>query len=100
MSEVTGVEVHALKEKRGKIVAFSKITLNGDIVIDGLKIIDGAKGLFVGMPSTKSKQGTYSDVAYAASKELKADIQKAVLEAYKDADAVPEDEGPEDDLPF
>ena len=100
MSEVTKVEVFPLKAPKGKIVAFGKITFNGNITIDGVKIISGTKGLFVGMPSTKSKEGTYSDVVLINDKKLKQEINDKMIQAYNDGDAVPANEGMDDDLPF
>lgn len=103
MSEVTKIEVYPLKGKQGKIVAFGKITLNNDIVIDGVKIINGAKGLFVGMPSAKSKEGTYSDIVYISSTKLKKEIQEKMIQAYNQGDNSPvskEEEKEEEDFPF
>lgn len=48
------VKLMAAPEERGeKLKAFCSVTLNNEIVIRDLKIIEGAKGLFVAMPSRK-----------------------------------------------
>lgn len=82
MSKVTKAEINLITDSKTKIVGIGRIILNNDIVIDGVKVIRGKEGLFVGMPSRKSQEGTWSDVAYATNKELKQAIQEAVLADY------------------
>jgi stage V sporulation protein G len=106
MSKVTDCKMFPSKGKDGKVVAFGKITLNGDIVIDGIRLIQGKNGLFVGMPSKKTTQGNFSDIVFAATKELKEEIQKVAIAEYnKVGTSSPtssknEPKEDDDDLPF
>lgn len=99
-SEVTDVKIFEPKKSSGKIVAFAKVTVNDDLIIDGVKVINGAKGLFVGMPTIKSKEGTYSEIVYSSTKELKTSIQNAVLAKYKSLKGQTDTVEDDDDLPF
>ena len=103
MSKVTDCDVYPIANPKSKIIAIGRIELNGDIVIDGVKVIKGEKGLFVGMPSKKSEDKTWSDVAYASTKELKEAIKEAVLAKYhdkSDGSSQVEETSDDDDLPF
>jgi len=51
--EITEVRVKLVQRSNERLRAFCSITLDGDFVIRDLKIIDGAHGAFVAMPSRK-----------------------------------------------
>ncbi len=72
---------------KGNIMAMASITLDDAFVVSGLKVMNGSKGLFVDMPSQKGKDQNgnvkYYDTAFPLSKELRGDINKAVLDAYQ-----------------
>ena len=65
-----------------KIKASASITVDDSLVITGLKVIDGNKGLFVSMPNYKTKDGEYKDSVFPLSKELRQQIQEVVLKEY------------------
>ena len=73
--------------EKGNAKALASITLDNAIVVSGLKVMDGAKGLFVQMPSQKGidKDGNekYYDTAFPLSKELRGEINSIVLDAYQ-----------------
>src|SRR5688572_8357042 len=51
--DITEVRVKLVERSSERLRAFCSITLDGDFVIRDLKIIDGANGAFVAMPSRK-----------------------------------------------
>jgi stage V sporulation protein G len=51
--EITEVRVKLVSVKNDKLRAFCSITVDNDFVIRDLKVIEGAKGAFVAMPSRK-----------------------------------------------
>ena len=51
--EITEVKVKLMAQKRDRLQAFCTITMDDEFVIRDLKIIEGAKGYFVAMPSRK-----------------------------------------------
>jgi stage V sporulation protein G len=51
--KITEVRVKLVKNKDNRLRAFCSITLDGEFVIRDIKIIQGAKGYFVAMPSRK-----------------------------------------------
>ena len=76
------VRAYPIKEPRGKSVAFASATVNNMIGINGIQVIDGKNGLFVQMPQTKTAEGEYKDIAFPVTKELRLELNKAVLECY------------------
>jgi len=50
---ITEIRIKLLLQARDKLRAFASLTLDDTLVVRDIKIIDGAKGLFVAMPSRK-----------------------------------------------
>ena len=90
--KITDVRVRKI-EKDGKMKAVVSITLDDAFVVHDIKVIDGDKGLFIAMPSKKTAEGEYRDIAHPINSETRDSIQKIILEAYEKAlteDAVTE----------
>lgn len=66
----------------GKMKAIVSVTLNDMFVIHNVKVVEGQNGLFVAMPSTKTSNGEYRDIAHPINAESREIIQTAVLDAY------------------
>lgn len=79
--EVTEVRlrgVHAVGRMRG----IASITLDGEFVIHDVRIIDGKNGLFVAMPSKRTADGVFRDIAHPINSSMRKKIQEAVVTAY------------------
>lgn len=66
-----------------KLKAFADVTFGG-IVIEGLRVVEGKEGLFVGMPRHQAKDGKWYDTIYPASKEIRQKLSDLVLAAYQE----------------
>lgn len=66
-----------------KLKAFASITFDDCFVVRGLKIIEGAKGTFVAMPSRKRPDGTYQDIAHPINSETRDWMEQMVIRAYE-----------------
>lgn len=82
--KITETRVSIPKTEMKNIAAFVGITLDDCFAIHGIKVIKSDKGLFVVMPSTKTKDG-FKDVCHPINKETREKISEAVLEAYEKA---------------
>ncbi len=80
--EITDVRVRRISSE-GKLRAYATITFDNQFVVHNLKVIDGKSGLFVAMPSRKTKSGEFKDVAHPISSEFRAIMQEAILEAFQ-----------------
>ncbi len=81
---ITDVRVRKVA-KQGKMRAIVSITLDNEFVIHDIKVIDGEKGLFIAMPSKKSADGEYRDIAHPINSETRKLIQDTVLKAYEES---------------
>ena len=81
--EVTEVKVFPVEED--KLKAYVTITLDNCFVVRDLKVIRGASGLFVSMPSKKRRDGTYKDVAHPLNSETRRMIEERIIAAYRNA---------------
>ena len=80
--QVTDVRVRKI-EKEGKMRAIVSITLDNEFVIHDIKVIEGEKGLFIAMPSTKAADGEYRDIAHPINSGTRDRIQKVILDKYE-----------------
>ena len=61
--QITDVRIRKI-EKEGKMKAVVSITIDEEFVIHDIKIIEGEKGMFIAMPSRKTAEGEYKDIAH------------------------------------
>ena len=80
--QITDVRVRKVT-KESKMKAIVSITIDNEFVIHDIKVIDGEKGLFIAMPSKKSVDGEYRDIAHPITSATRDRIQKQILEAYE-----------------
>jgi stage V sporulation protein G len=78
--EITEIRISLRTDN--KLKAFASITLDNRFVIRGLKIIEGAKGVFVAMPSRKRPDGTFQDIAHPINNETRSWMEQQVIAAY------------------
>ena len=64
----------------GKLKAFFDLEVDG-FTIKGFKIVDGANGLFVSMPSQKNEEGEWNDTVWA-SKETRSKVNEVAISHY------------------
>lgn len=80
--QITDVRVRRI-EREGRMKAIVSITLDNEFVVHDIKVIDGEKGLFIAMPSRRSTDGEYRDIAHPINSETRDMIQNIVLEKYQ-----------------
>jgi stage V sporulation protein G len=81
--EVTDVRLRRVATD-GKMKAVASVTLDGEFVVHDVKVVEGAKGLFVAMPSRKTPDGEFRDVAHPITPAARERIQKAVLARFEE----------------
>ena len=83
---ITDVRVRKIA-KDGKMKAIVSVTLDDEFVVHDIKVIDGERGLFIAMPSKKSTDGEYRDIAHPINSDMRKVLQDTILEAYDKAAA-------------
>lgn len=81
---ITDVKVRKIA-KEGNMKAVVSITLDNEFVVHDIKIIEGENGLFIAMPSRKTTEGTYRDIAHPITKETREMVSTVILDAYEKA---------------
>ena len=81
--EVTDVRVRKV-DKEGKMKAIVSITFDEEFVIHDIKVIEGEKGLFIAMPSRKTTDGEYRDIAPPIPATTRELLQQTILEKYQE----------------
>ncbi|MBT9172243.1 MAG: putative septation protein SpoVG [Syntrophomonadaceae bacterium] len=78
---VTDVRIRKINSE-GKMKAIVSITLEEQFVIHDVRVIEGNNGLFVAMPSKRTPEGEFKDIAHPITSQMRELIQSAVLMAY------------------
>ena len=87
--EITDVRVRKIA-KEGKMKAVVSITFDNLFVVHDIKVIEGDKGLFIAMPSKKTTDGEFRDIAHPINSEAREMIQTRILNAYEEAMSQPD----------
>jgi stage V sporulation protein G len=75
--------IHKLTNGKS-LKAFADINVNDALLVKGVRVMDGKKGIFVTMPreqSTKDKK--WYDTVRCLTKEVNDEISEKVLQAYQ-----------------
>lgn len=80
---ITDVRVRKISGD-GKLRAVASITLDHEFVVHDIKIIEGEKGLFIAMPSRKTSENEFRDIAHPIQPEVREYIQERILKAYEE----------------
>lgn len=84
--QVTDVRVRKVESATGKkLKAIVSITLDDEFVVHDIKVIEGDRGLFIAMPSKRSSDGEYRDIAHPINTATRDNIQRVILKYYERA---------------
>ncbi len=83
--KITDVRIRLVKKEEGKLKAVASITIDDCFVIHDIKILEGNEGCFVAMPSRKTPDGEYKDIAHPIKSETREEIIGMILTAYNNA---------------
>lgn len=82
--EITDVRLRPVNSE-GRMKAIASITIDNEFVVHDIRVIDGNNGMFVAMPSKRTPDGEFRDIAHPISSTTREKIQQAVLEVYEKA---------------
>lgn len=85
---VTHVEVFPFNEgaSMGHMKALATIVLNDQLLIRGLRVMDGENGLYVGYPNDPFYKGDeFRSLVVPMTRQLREHIENTVLEKYQAA---------------
>lgn len=77
----------------GKMKAVVSLTIDDCFAVHDIKVIESQNGLFIAMPSRKTPDGQFKDIAHPINSETRKFLEKLILENYNE----PDDEEPGDE---
>lgn len=66
--------------------AVANVTFDDAFVVKDIKLIEGPDGLLMAMPSRKTTNGEFKDIAHPINPETRTKIQDAIIAAYETAE--------------
>ena len=79
--QITDVRVKKLSSQN-RMKAIASITIDDVFVAHDIKVIQGDNGDFIAMPSRKTPDGIYRDIAHPIDSHLREILQEAILEEF------------------
>lgn len=67
-----------------RMKAIVSVTFDNEFVIHDIKIIEGQDKLFTAMPSRKTPEGEYKDIAHPINSDMRAKLENEILAKYQE----------------
>jgi len=80
--EITDIRIRRMNAE-GKMKAIVSVTFDNALVIHDIKVIEGQDKMFIAMPSRKTADGEFKDIAHPINAEMRNVLQTAILEKYE-----------------
>ena len=81
---ITDIKIRRLLHE-GRLRAVVSVTVDGELAIHDIKVIEGPERLFVAMPSRREVNGVFRDIAHPINSGTRDKIQQIILEHYENA---------------
>ena len=85
MLNITDTKVRIVKKDDSKLKAIASIIVDDCFVIHDIKVIEGNDEVFIAMPSRKTPDGEFKDIAHPINTETRELIKSNVISAYRKA---------------
>lgn len=89
--EITDIRIKKVASE-GKMKAVASVTFDNAFAVHNVKVIEGPEKLFVAMPSRRTPDGEYRDIAHPINSDMRNMLESKVLAAY---DAIEDEPAPE-----
>lgn len=76
------ITVRKYESANSSTKAFIELKLDEVLIIKGLSLVEGKKGLFLSFPATKGKDNKYYNSVYSLDKDWKAQLEEACIKKY------------------
>ena len=81
--QITDIRVKKIPTE-GKMKAVVSVTFDDAFVVHDIKIIEGQDKLFTAMPSRKTPDNEFKDIAHTINSEMRDLLEKSILEKYNE----------------
>ncbi len=80
--EITDIRIRKI-DAEGKMKAVVSVTFDNEFVVHDIKIIESQNGLFIAMPSRKTPDGEFRDIAHPINATAREKLQTAILASFE-----------------
>ena len=80
--EITDIRIKKITAD-SRMKAVVSVTFDNACVVHDMKVIEGQDKLFTAMPSRRTPEGEYKDIAHPINSEMRACIEKQNLAQYE-----------------
>ena len=87
--KITDVRIRQVEKEESKLKAIASVTIEDCFVVHDIKIIQGESSMFIAMPSRKTKEGEYKDIAHPINSDTRNEMSEVILKAYQELLAQP-----------
>ena len=84
--EITDIRVKRIQTEsstESKMKAVVSVTFDDAFVVHDIKVIEGQDKLFTAMPSRKTQDGEFKDIAHPINRETRVELEEAILAEYQ-----------------
>ncbi len=82
--EITDIRIRQIAQE-GKMKAVVSVTFDNCFVVHDIKIIEGQDKLFIAMPSRKTPENEFKDIAHPINMEMREEMQSRIIDKYESA---------------
>lgn len=82
--QITDVKIRKFFNE-GPMKAVASVTLDNQLAVHDIKVINAKDKLFIVMPSRKNPDETFRDIVHPINSEFRKELEGAVISAYEDA---------------
>jgi stage V sporulation protein G len=79
---ITDIKIRRLLQE-GRLRAVVSVTVDNELAIHDIKVIEGPERLFVAMPSRKELNGVFRDIVHPISPAARWQFEQSILNAYQ-----------------
>lgn len=87
---ITDIRVKKIPSE-GKMRAVVSVTFDDAFVVHDIKIIEGQEKLFTAMPSRRTPENEFKDIAHPINSEMRETLEKAIIAKYEEVIAAEEE---------
>lgn len=81
--KIDDIRIREVRNMDGKLKAVVSITIDDCFVVHDIKIFEREEGYAIAMPSRKTTDGKYKDIAHPLNSETREMLQSIILSCYR-----------------
>lgn len=82
--EITDIKIRKINAE-GRMKAVVSVTFDDSFVVHDIKVIEGQEKLFIAMPSRKTPDGEFKDIAHPINADMRETLQNMILGKYEES---------------